>query len=356
MTEAERLAWLTLSMTPKMTPLLVHQRLAQGDCGVVDLLARDAWPDGVLAAETVEFLQQPSQIRIDEALNWAVNGKQLLAYGDANYPEQLLDLADAPLVLYAIGDVAILNQAQIAIVGSRSPSSGGKDNATAFASELAQAGFIITSGLALGVDTCAHQGALQATGKTIAVIGTGADRVYPAQNQALARQIAANGCIISEFWLGEKPLNWHFPRRNRIIAALSQATLVVEAALSSGSLITAKQALELGREVMAIPGSIHNPLTRGPHQLIRQGAKLVETVADIIEELGGTVARSFGVANEAVDPEHETLLNAMGFDPVTPDLLVDRTGFKPEAVASMLLLLELRGQIDSQFGQYQRRR
>lgn len=353
----EQLALLRLSFVPKLALHEVHQWRLEKSLSWAELSHPNAWPEGYLSSETTVALSADPPSYYDAALRWVGDNKRLVFFGDADYPASLTELADAPLVLYTIGDPAVLSRDQIAIVGSRSPSIGGKDNATAFAAELASAGLVITSGLALGIDASAHQGAINGNGQTVAVIGTGADRVYPAQNQALAHQIAANGCIISEFALGAKPLNWHFPRRNRLIAALSKATLVIEAALSSGSLITAKEATDLGREVMAIPGSIHNPLSRGPHQLIRQGAKLVETAADVLEELqlqGTTTVQRTSAA--AVDPDHQTLLEAMGFDPVTPDQLVERSGFKAEAVASMLLILELRGVVDSVLGAYQRRR
>jgi DNA processing protein len=246
------------------------------------------------------------------------------------------------------------------VVGSRNPSSGGLRNAEAFASQLATAGLLIGSGLATGIDAAAHRGALQADGYTLAVTGTGLDRVYPARHRSLAHEIAMNGLLVSEFPLGTPPLPAHFPRRNRILAGLAHGTLVIEAALHSGSLITARLAAEAGREVFALPGSIHNPLARGCHALIRDGATLVESVDQILQDLAPLLrgialqpvrAATDGAAGETtLDPQHATLLAAMGFDPVTTDELVKRTGFPAAEVSSMLLLLELQGHVSSAAG------
>ncbi len=354
-TNLERL--LLLSFAPGISPALARRVAHEQQCALAELVDETRWPDGALTAEARAYLRAPNREAIDSALNWQKDHSRIIALGDDEYPASLLQLNDAPLVLYVVGQPSSLSAAQIAMVGSRTPTSGGRDNASAFARELAQQGWLITSGLALGIDTAAHQGALSAGGQTVAVIGTGADRIYPAQNKALAHRIAENGCIVSELPLGSKPLRSHFPRRNRLIAALAQATVVVEAALSSGSLITAREALDLGREVMAIPGSIHNPLSRGPHQLIRQGAKLVETVADVLEELGvsGMTLASVSTDEPALDDDDRLVLEAMGYDPVSPDQVVDRTGLKPEAVAGMLLRLELQGQIESLCGGYLRK-
>jgi DNA processing protein len=247
------------------------------------------------------------------------------------------------------------------MVGSRNPTTGGERTARDFARHLAGCGLAITSGLAVGVDAAAHQGALEAGGITLAVTGTGLDRVYPARHRELAHRIAERGALVSEFPPGTPPLAGNFPRRNRIISGLSVGTLVVEAALKSGSLITARLAVEQGREVFAIPGSIHNPLARGCHALIRQGAKLVETADDIAEELAALLGGlslepvvDAGHADEGChsleDPEYQRLLQAMGHDPVSVDQLVARTGFTAETVSSMLLLLELQGHVSSSPG------
>ncbi len=276
----------------------------------------------------------------------------LITLSDPRYPKRLREIADPPAALYVIGEPDLLSATQLGIVGSRNPTPGGSETAHAFAGYLAQSGLTITSGLALGVDAAAHRGALQAGGKTIAVAGTGLDRVYPARHRELAHEIVGQGALISEFPLGTPALALNFPRRNRIISGLSLGVLVVEAALQSGSLITARLAAEQGREVFAIPGSIHNPLARGCHALIRQGAKLVETAADILEELG-PIAQTIAPMHEidtgnvtpGLDVEALTLLDCLGFDPTPVDSLIERSGLTPEAVSSMLLVLELQGHV-----------
>lgn len=277
----------------------------------------------------------------------------LITLSDPRYPRLLREIPDPPAALYVIGDPDLLSATQLGIVGSRNPTPGGSETAHAFASYLTQSGLTITSGLAMGVDAAAHRGALGAGGKTIAVAGTGLDRVYPARHRELAHEIAAQGALISEFALGTPALAHNFPRRNRIISGLSLGVLVVEAALQSGSLITARLAAEQGREVFAIPGSIHNPLARGCHALIRQGAKLVETAADILEELGpmaqitAPARQTDGAGNitSGLGVEAMTLLDCLGFDPTPVDSLIERSGLTPEAVSSMLLVLELQGHV-----------
>ncbi len=286
----------------------------------------------------------------------------LITIQDANYPDLLKQISDPPIVLYAIGKnelvPQLLSDPQLAIVGSRNASTNGKEIATVFAHKLAQAGLVITSGLASGIDGAAHSGALQARiGHTIAVAACGLDRVYPAEHRQLAEQITQQGIIISEFPIGTLPKPGHFPRRNRIMSGLSLGVLVVEASIKSGSLITARLAGEQGREVFAIPGSIHSPLSKGSHALIRNGAKLVETVEDILEELkhhidlselsthmdGNQVASS--TTNHKQDPEHKKILDSMGYEPISIDNLIDRSGLDAEVVSSILLILELNGQV-----------
>lgn len=273
-----------------------------------------------------------------------------------DYPPQLLELPAAPAVLFVRGDVTALRHPQLAMVGSRNPTAGGRSTARDFARYFAQAGLAITSGLALGIDAACHEGALAADGLTLAVCAHGLDQVYPREHAALAEQIAAQGALVSEFSPGVAPLRAHFPQRNRIIAGLALGTLVVEAARESGSLITARLAGDAGREVFAIPGSIHNPLAKGCHQLIRQGAKLVETAADVLSELPfqfkkQLLAVSEGVtaaapaAGTSLDNDYKILLDALAFEPVTVDTLVERTEFPSESVASMLLILELEGRV-----------
>ena len=276
--------------------------------------------------------------------------------GDADYPAPLLDIPDPPLMIYALGQTAQLTslraQQALAMVGSRNPTPQGAENARAFAFSLAASGLTVVSGLALGVDGAAHEGALQGATKgqlaTIAVVGTGLDRVYPRQHRELAHRITQNGLILSEYPLGTPPLSPNFPRRNRLISGLSQATLVVEAALQSGSLITAKQALEQGRDVMAIPGSIHSAQSKGCHALIKQGAKLVESAQDVLEELRlpDTLAQiplALGSAGE--DLPEDALLKALGHDPVSLDALQARCGWTTARLQAQLLELELMGQV-----------
>lgn len=282
-----------------------------------------------------------------------------------DYPRQLKQIDNPPPLLYVHGKLIILNDPQVAIVGSRSPTQSGLSAAYDFSKYLGAMGMCITSGLALGIDGMAHKGALAAKSPTIAVIATGVDRVYPAKHRELAHQIVESGAIISEFPIGTQPRAENFPRRNRIISGMSYGTLVVEAALRSGSLITARLAMEQNREVFAIPGSIHNSLARGCHQLIRQGAKLVETAQDILEEINIDLnehtsvddgehqerIEETNVINEPSGDEDELrLLESMGFDPTPIDQLVLRTGFSPESISSMLLMLELRNHVSSNGG------
>lgn len=277
-------------------------------------------------------------------------GHHLVTWADTDYPPLLREIPDPPVVLYVIGDRQSLSRPQFAIVGSRNPTPMGRENAQAFAKTLAGAGLTITSGLALGIDGAAHRGALEAGGTTIAVAGTGLDRVYPARHRDLAHAVVQHGALVSEFPLGTPPKPENFPMRNRIISGLSLGTLVVEAALQSGSLITARLATEQGREVFAIPGSIHSPQARGCHALIRQGAKLVETAQDILEELGPLAQLVREVRPEAkettsreISPPMAKLLEHIGYDPVSVDTLIERSGLTADAVSSMLLQMELQG-------------
>lgn len=281
---------------------------------------------------------------VDRNLAWAQQpGQRILALGDVDYPPALLEIPDPPSLLFVRGQAELLRQPGLAIVGSRNATPQGLRDAAAFAQHLATQGCCIISGLALGIDAAAHRGALAANGATVAVTGTGPDRLYPARNRELALAIAEHGVIVSEFPLGTPAQAANFPRRNRIIAGLSRGVLVVEAALESGSLITARLAGEQGREVFAIPGSIHSPVARGCHQLIRQGAKLVETAADILEELGQTALRT-PVPPTPVHAEHP-LLTALGHAPCSLDELVARSNMAADSVLAELLMLELSGEI-----------
>jgi len=349
------LAWLALLRLPNTGPRTLAPLLIAG----IDPRELLTSPPATIPDKLTQALRHADWERAEEDAQWLrESGNQLLPLDNPDYPELLRELTDPPLALFLRGDAELLNAPQIAVVGSRSASRGGLENARQFSRFLAGSGIAITSGLALGVDTAAHQGALQA-GATIAVLGTGLDRVYPARNRDLAHRIAEQGLLVSEFLPGTPPQPQNFPKRNRIIAGLALGTLVVEAALKSGSLITARLASETGREVFAIPGSIHNPMARGCHALIRDGAKLVESAQDIAEELASQVAFTPAPADKndlsttqetETESDHQEVLDAMGFDPVSTDQLVERTRFSAAEISSMLLLLELQGHVLSESG------
>ena len=305
----------------------------------------------------LEIGQGVDQTGLEDTLTWlAQANNHLVTLADADYPKALLEIADPPPLLYAKGNLALLNKLSIAIVGSRNASVQGEKNAEAFAQGLAEHGLCIVSGLALGIDGAAHRGALKAKGDTIAVVGTGLDMVYPAQHRDLAHQIASSGLILSEFPLGTLSKPQNFPRRNRLISGLSLGCLVVEANLKSGSQITARLSAEQGREVFAIPGSIHSPLAKGCHQLIKQGAKLVDSLQDIVEELNLSKAVSAPLAakNSPTDQDQQRLLDAMAYEPISIESLVQLTGLTVSTLSSMLTLLELEGRITGLAGgQYQ---
>lgn len=318
-----------------------------------------------LSADRIRALRRPDAALLEAAVTWAeVDGHHLVVAGSDDYPPLLRQVRDWPPLLYVNGNPGALQLPALAIIGSRNPTRGGLDTARGFAAHLANCGFVIVSGLAQGIDTAAHEGALAAPGRTVAVLGHGIDRVYPAANRDLAHRIAADGALVSEYPLGTPPRPEHFPARNRLLSGLALGTLVVEAARRSGSLITARLAAEQGREVFAIPGSIHNALARGCHRLIRDGAKLVESADDIIAELGPLVghlreqqAAPAAVPREAVkrDRDYDKLLDAMGFDAVSADEIASRSGLTIEQVSSMLLILELEGDIEVlQGGRYSR--
>ncbi len=282
-----------------------------------------------------------------------------------DFPLLLRQIPDPPTQLYVVGNIDALHLPALAIVGSRNPTRGGRQNAYEFAKHLGRSGFCIVSGLAQGIDAAAHEGALDADAMTVAFLGHGIDRIYPAENRELAHRIAAGGALCSEFPLGSPPRKEHFPRRNRLISGLSLGTLVVEAAKRSGSLISARLAGEQGREIFAIPGSIHNPMSRGCHQLIRQGAKLVESADDIVSELGPMVGHLMqNAATDAPetssskhhDPDYEKLLQTLSYDPASVDELATQSGLTIDQVSSMLLILELEKKIEAQAGgRYARR-
>lgn len=315
----------------------------------------------------VSSVEQPINTAVEADLRWQEHPNQhILHYEDPRYPSLLKEISSPPLLLYVRGNPECLTLPQIAIVGSRNPSPSGREQAEAFAKALSLSGFVITSGMAIGVDGHSHQGALAAGGQTIAVLGSGLDSLYPRQHIPLARQIAEQGAVVSEFPPEMGPARGHFPRRNRIISGLSLGVLVVEAAVRSGSLITAYAALEQGREVFAMPGSIHNPLARGCHKLIRDGAKLVENTEDILEELGAyslpmgvnfslKKATDTKVAlHDPIDPSYMKLLEGMGFEAVSVDTLVVRTQTPASEVMTKLLELEVLGLVQSIPGGYTR--
>ena len=362
--------WLALSHVPKLGPIRIHSLLdAFGTPSAIFSSGRLAWQEAGLPDKVIENLASPDWKKVDADLKWLEQeSANIITLDDDRYPAMLKNIPDAPPILYALGEVGILNLPQIAIVGSRNPTHAGKDIAHSFAAYLTSMGMTVTSGMAMGIDAAAHEGALDTIlnaakghGFTVAVTGTGLDRVYPAKNREIAHKIAENGVLVSEYAPGTPPLPGNFPRRNRIISGLSMGVLVVEAALQSGSLITARLAAEQGREVFAIPGSIHHALAKGCHSLIRQGAKLVETAEHILEELGGiTGGRGMQESTEPkdiknivnLDDEYKHVLKCIDFEPTSVDKVVERSGLTADAVCSMLLVLELQGYVTALSGGY----
>lgn len=363
-------AWLRLATTPGIGAALTQRLLSH--FGTIDtaLAASDSsWQKAGLPRQARAALAEEGGPALQALQDWLSEPQHhFISCMDTRYPRALAELEPPPPWLYAKGDLDLLSYPAIAIVGSRNPTQTGREAAFEFGRALASAGLVVVSGLASGIDAAAHEGALAAQGMTLAVTGTGLDRVYPAANRELAQRIADNGLLISEFELGTQPARGNFPRRNRVLAGLCTATLVVEAARASGSLITARMALAANREVLALPGSIHNPLARGCHQLIREGAKLVETTEHILEEIAGSLAGFRRDDTQDHDRAPETtnletiktdappsddearLLAAIGHDPIRVDELVKRTGWPADAVSSSLLILELEGRIQSQPG------
>ena len=351
-------AWLRLSATPGLGPASARRLLAALGSAQAVLGASDLALQQLLSPVQLMALRTPSpefDALVLRTRQWLAESAQhrLLTLGDADYPPALLQIEDPPLLLYVDGAAAIADlqpERAIAMVGSRNPTAQGAANARRFAQALAEAGWSIVSGLALGVDGAAHEGALAAASGslvTAAVVGTGLDVCYPRRHEVLARRIAERGLLLSEFPLGTPPLAFNFPRRNRLIAGLSRATLVVEAALQSGSLITARLASEQGKDVMAIPGSIHAPQSRGCHALIKQGAKLVESVQDLLEEFGATAqlpVPAKATRQRSIQRE-PALLEALGYDPVGLDALQARTGMEASQLLAQLLTLELDGHV-----------
>ena len=357
-------AWLRLLETPGVGRESARALLARFGSPEAAIGASTAARQAVVTpgpAAALAKVPEHFESRLAAGWQWLTGGdeaRDVVVVGDSRYPQALLDSADPPLLLYARGRIELLNGPAIAIVGSRNPTPQGLENARAFATHLGRSGWVVVSGLALGIDGAAHEAALASGARTIAVVGTGLDVVYPVRHRGLAERIAADGLIVSEFAVGTPALAENFPIRNRIIAGLDRGTLVVEAAVQSGSLITARLAVEAGRDVFAIPGSIHSPQSRGCHALIQQGAKLVDSAADIVDELAPLPGRAAaagsagagGPASGDRDPvpasgAKDPVLDALGFDPLGLDELIARTGRSAADLLARLLDLELQGRV-----------
>ena len=351
MTECESLSsWLRLTLIPGI-----------GGETQRKLLTAFGFPDAVFSADrsslravigersTRLLLDTDNAFLVESAKEWSQEADQrIVTLADPEYPQSLLEIPDPPTLLYVRGRLDLLNRPALAIVGSRNPTPQGIQNAERFASSFADAGLVIASGLALGIDAAAHRGALASTGDTIAFIGTGIDRIYPARNKELALEVATRGSVVSEFPIGTPVTAANFPRRNRLISGIARGVLVVEAAIVSGSLITARLGGEQGREVFAIPGSIHSPQSRGCHKLIKQGAKLVETAQDVLEELNWqTTLVAASPTNDKADGVPHALLSLMGFDPCSLDELAERSDLPADSLSVILLDLELSGRVAS---------
>jgi DNA processing protein len=343
--------WLRLTLTPGVGPLTARQLLSAFGLPAQIFSASQTALRSIVSPAIAAALHVPvAPDKIQRALDWQSQaGNTILSLIDPAYPASLLNITDPPVLLYVRGDVGLLQHTALAVVGSRNATTQGIQNAAQFSDALGQAGLCIISGLALGIDAAAHQSGLRHPTSSVAVIGTGIDITYPLRNRELTKQLAKEGCIVSEYPLGTPPAAGNFPRRNRIISGLSLGVLVIEAAAQSGSLITARFAAEQGREVFAIPGSIHAPLAKGCHQLIQQGAKLVESAADILQELTGFVGlpRHPAVApSEANNSPSDALLASIGFDPIHIESLAGRSGQDIAALSAELLPLELAGRIE----------
>lgn len=351
-------SWLQLTLTPGLGAATLRAMLRQFGLPQAILQKKRSELAAFMPADALAALDS-AQVReaVARSLEWtAAPGHAIVTLADEAYPRALLEISDPPSVLYAIGRTELLPRPALAVVGSRNATAQGERNAESFAKALSDAGLTIISGLALGIDAAAHRGGLAGASSTVAVLGTGIDIVYPRRNAELAAQIAARGVLISEFALGTAPAAQNFPRRNRLISGMAQGCLVVEAAVASGSLITARAAADQGREVFAVPGSIHSPLAKGCHALIKAGAKLVESADDILAELGGFRPSGFASTTSArTESADAGLLQHMGHDPVDVDSLCTRAGMSAEQVSSELLRLELDGRITSlPGGLYQR--
>jgi DNA processing protein len=353
-------AWLILAHANLRVAELQVLLSTFGDVASIAEQRRSNLKNAGLSDEKSAAIASPDDRYLSRALKWLDHDSHhLLTFGHDSYPELLTQIPGRPLLLYVNGDIDALHLPSLAIIGSRNPTRGGLRNSVEFARYLAQQGFLIVSGLAEGIDTAAHRGALDVGGKTVAFLGHGIDRVYPAANRDLAHAISNCGALVTEYPLGARPLRWHFPERNRLISGLCLGTLVIEAARRSGSLITARLAAEQGREVFALPGSIHNPLARGCHELIRQGAKLVETARDIVNELAPLTGHMLQNTMESTRPElpalnsdsdYDELRTILSHDPITIDELESQSGLTIDQLSSMLLILELHGEVESLSG------
>jgi DNA processing protein len=341
-------AWLRFSLAPNLGPA-AQRKLLSAFGSPQEVLAAPPTALARAAGESAAIALQsgPDTALVQRTLDWLQDpGNHLVTLAEPRYPHLLLQTADPPLLLFVKGRLELLDRPALAVVGSRTATPRGARDAEAFAQALSDAGLTIVSGLALGIDGAAHRGGLSGTGSSVAVVGTGLDKVYPARNRELAHRLAVEGALVSEFPLGTPPLARNFPRRNRVISGLARGCLVVEAALRSGSLITARQALDQGREVFAIPGSIHSPLSKGCHWLIKQGAKLVESAQDVLEELGlMPVSPRATESFQPLQADEATLLAAMGYEPIDADTLYERTGLTPDTASAILLRLELEGHL-----------
>ena len=350
--------WLALHRTPGVGPITFMRLLAQFPN--LQLLFENPKLAKNISERSYQALLAPNWDLVEQDLLWFEEpNRHIVTIQDERYPHLLKEIVDSPSILFVEGDASLLSEWQLGIIGSRNPSVTGRDNAFEFSRYLAHGGLIITSGLSEGIDAAAHQGALAVKGKTLSVIGSGLDCIYPEKQRELARDIVQEGALVSEFALGTSPRPENFPRRNRLISGLSLGVLVVEASSRSRSLGTARMALEQGREVFSIPGSIHNPLAKGCHQLIREGAKLVETAEDIIEELGALASagevleKKEAMVNSGprtLDGDYQLLFTCLGYDPVGIDTLAEQSGLTVDIVSSMLLLLELEGRVASLSG------
>jgi DNA processing protein len=345
--------WLWLLSAPQLGVKTFYNALKvfESPQAVFDANVLSLRESGVFAKKTLDYLAQKNLSAVDNDLDWATGDRcHIISLIDSTYPKPLAQISDPPPLLYVLGSVDALNKAQLGIVGSRNPTAGGRLITKELATSLSLSGLVITSGMASGIDGEAHIAALEAGGETIAVCGTGLDRIYPAKHRALAHQISEQGALVSEFSIGTMPMAQNFPRRNRLISGMSQGILLVEASIKSGSMITARLALEQGREVFAVPGSIHSPLSTGPHELLKQGAVLTRNAEDILNELSFESESCIPLikqynGDKDVDNEISELLKFLSYEAISVDELVEKSKLSPQVVSQMLLMLELSNRV-----------